>query len=50
MYKSDAEIAPSRMITSYEKKTLWRDIEQNVFTGLPRAEFDQAWHELLSRR
>jgi muconolactone delta-isomerase len=43
------QLAPSKMITSYEKKTLWRDIGHNVFTGLPRPEFDQAWHQLLSR-
>jgi hypothetical protein len=46
---SNNRTAPSRKITSYEKKTLWRDIGHNVFTGLPRPEFDQAWHDLLSR-
>ncbi|KAG9236804.1 hypothetical protein BJ875DRAFT_203897 [Amylocarpus encephaloides] len=40
--------SPTKSITTYERKTLWRDIDNNVFTGSPRPEFDKAWHELLS--
>ncbi|MCJ1246597.1 hypothetical protein MMC30_003806 [Trapelia coarctata] len=40
--------SPAKAAIEYEKRTLWRFIVNNVFTGEPREEFDNAWHDLLS--
>ncbi|KAE8418449.1 hypothetical protein BDV36DRAFT_295093 [Aspergillus pseudocaelatus] len=39
--------SPAKHVISYEKRRLKRDIENNVFTGDPRPEFDAAWKHLL---
>ncbi|KJK63524.1 protein of unknown function DUF3328 [Aspergillus parasiticus SU-1] len=39
--------SPAKHIISYEQRRLKRDIENNVFTGDPRPEFDAAWKHLL---
>lgn len=42
--------APAKHVISYEQRRLKRDIENNVFTGDPRPEFDAAWKYLLERK
>ncbi|KAK7938130.1 uncharacterized protein PG986_014998 [Apiospora aurea] len=40
--------SPATSSISYEKTTLWRSIEQdNVYTGEPRDELDEAWRNLV---
>ncbi|KAK8055066.1 hypothetical protein PG993_000293 [Apiospora rasikravindrae] len=40
--------SPATTSISYERTTLWRSIEQdNVFTGDPRDELDEAWRNLV---
>ncbi|KAB8263844.1 hypothetical protein BDV32DRAFT_146148 [Aspergillus pseudonomiae] len=39
--------SPAKQVISYEQRRLKRDIENNVFTGNPRPEFDAAWKHLL---
>lgn len=42
--------APATPYISYERRTLWRSIEpDNIYTGEPRPELDNAWHELMKR-
>ncbi|KAF2197123.1 hypothetical protein GQ43DRAFT_381725 [Delitschia confertaspora ATCC 74209] len=38
---------PAKNIIRYEKKRLFRDIENNVYTGEPRPEHDEAWAKLI---
>lgn len=34
----------------YEKRRLMRNIEDNVYTGEPRPEHDEAWRRLIERK
>ena len=56
VYKGKAELlivcsAPAKddEALHYEKRRLWRNIDDNVFTGDPRPELDAAWRELIER-
>jgi hypothetical protein len=33
----------------YEKRRLWRNIKNNVYTGDPGQEHDEAWRKLIER-
>jgi hypothetical protein len=39
--------SPALEAIEYQKKTLDRDIQHNVFTGDPRPELDEAWAKLI---
>ncbi|KAF2497000.1 hypothetical protein BU16DRAFT_345995 [Lophium mytilinum] len=39
--------SPARSAIRYEKKRLVRNIKNNVYTGVPRPEHDQAWRRLI---
>jgi len=44
-------VAPAVSAISYKRIKLWRSIEpDNVYTGEPRKELDEAWHKLLERK
>ena len=34
----------------YERRTLRTDLDSNNFTGEPRPELDEAWHNLLKSK
>lgn len=42
-------IAPAKHVIEYERRTLLRTLRNNPFTGEPREELEEAWHNLLSR-
>ncbi|KAH8600043.1 hypothetical protein B0O99DRAFT_480203, partial [Bisporella sp. PMI_857] len=41
--------APGRTAIQYQKPRLWRDLNNNPYTGDPRPEFDEAWSALIER-
>lgn len=46
--RSQLVYSPALEAIRYQRKTLWRSIENdNPYTGQPRLELDQAWHELM---
>jgi len=39
---------PAKSEIEYERRTIYRNLENNAFTGEPRQEFEKAWHDLMS--
>jgi hypothetical protein len=46
---ADELAEPSDGHVTYEKRRLWRDIENNVYAGSARKEHDDAWKRLIER-
>jgi hypothetical protein len=46
---ADELTVPSDGHVTYEKRRLWRDIENNVYAGSARKEHDDAWKRLIER-
>jgi hypothetical protein len=46
---ANGDTVPSDGHVTYEKRRLWRDIENNVYAGSPRKEHDDAWKRLIER-
>lgn len=42
--------APAKHAIRYQKKRLWRDITNNVYTGVPKPDHDAAWSHLVERK
>ena len=40
-------LAPASDVLRSEKKTLFASLDHNPFTGEPRPELDEAWHDLV---